>query len=117
VKKKPPALFQGPHFEEVIILLFVRWYPRYSLTYRDPEEIIAERNLSVDHVTIWRWLQLKVAGSWAYLYRAVDSEGETMSSVVADRRPIAAKLFLPLALCPCVSIPWKSRVCCPSHFG
>jgi hypothetical protein len=78
---------------------------RYSLSYRDLEEIMAERNLSVDHVTIWRWVQrhapilnqrirreirhpnrswrvdetyVKVAGSWAYLYRAVDSAGETM---------------------------------------
>ena len=41
----------------MIILLCVRWYLRYSLTYRDLEEIMAERNLSVDHVTIWRWVQ------------------------------------------------------------
>ena len=40
-----------------MILLYVRWYLRYSLTYRDLEEIMAERNLSVDHVTIWRWVQ------------------------------------------------------------
>jgi transposase-like protein len=40
-------------FRRVIILLCVRWYLRYSLTYRDLEEIMAERNLSVDHVTIW----------------------------------------------------------------
>jgi transposase-like protein len=38
-------------------LLCVRWYLRYSLTYRDPEEIMAEWNLSVDHVTNWRWVQ------------------------------------------------------------
>jgi IS6 family transposase len=41
----------------VIILLCVRWYWRYSLTYRDLEEIMAERGLSIDHVTIWRWVQ------------------------------------------------------------
>jgi|SRR5581483_9110564 len=43
--------------EDVIILLCVRWYLRYSLTYRDLEEIMTERNLSIDHVTIWRWVQ------------------------------------------------------------
>ncbi len=41
----------------MIILLCVRWYLRYSLAYRDLEEIMAERGLSVDHVTIWRWIQ------------------------------------------------------------
>jgi transposase, IS6 family len=110
----------------VIILLCVRWYLRYSLTYRDLEEIMLERNLKVDHVTIWRWVQryapllnqrirrevrhpnrswrvdetyVKVAGRWAYLYRAVDSVGETIEFMLSPRRDlIAAKLFLRLAL-------------------
>ena len=110
----------------MIILLCVRWYLRYSLTYRDLEEIMAERNLSVDHVTIWRWVQryapvlnqrirrelrapnrswrvdetyVKVAGNWAYLYRAVDSAGETIEFMLSPNRDlIAAKLFLRLAL-------------------
>jgi transposase-like protein len=110
----------------VIILLCVRWYLRYSLTYRDLEEIMAERNLSVDHVTIWRWVQryapvlnqrirremrrpnrswrvdetyIKVAGTWAYLYRAIDSAGETIEFMLSPKRDlIAAKLFLRLAL-------------------
>jgi len=113
VTRKRPALFRGRHFEDVIILLCVRWYLRYSLTYRDLEEIMAERNLSVDHVTIWRWVQryapvlnqrirremrppnrswrvdetyVKVAGKWAYLYRAVDSAGETIEFMLS---PIA----------------------------
>ena len=47
--QKRPALFRGRPFEDVIILLCVRWYLRYWLTYRDLEEIMAERNLSVDH--------------------------------------------------------------------
>ena len=55
--RKRSTLFRGPHFEDAIILLCVRWYLRYSLTYRDLEEIMAERGLSVDHVTIWRWVQ------------------------------------------------------------
>ena len=55
--RRRPALFRGRHFEDVIILLCLRWYLRYSLTYRDLEEIMAERGLSVDHVTIWRRVQ------------------------------------------------------------
>jgi len=126
VTRKRPALFRGRHFEDVIILLWVRWYLRYSLTYRDLEEIMAERNLFVDHVTIWRWVQryapvlkrrirremrppnrswrvdetyVKVAGSWAYLYRAVDSAGETIEFMLSPKRDlIAATLFLRLAL-------------------
>jgi transposase-like protein len=81
-----------------------------SLTCRDLEEIMAERNLSVDHVTIWRRVQrcapilnqrirremrppnrswrvdetyVKVAGSWAYLYHAVDSAGETIELMLS----------------------------------
>jgi len=105
----------------MIILLCVRWYLRYSLTYRDLEEIMAERNLSVDHVTIWRWVQryapvlnqrirremrnpnrswrvdetyVKVAGSWAYLYRAVDSAGETIEFMLSPKQNlVAAKLY------------------------
>src|SRR5215472_14808333 len=104
----------------------VRWCLRSSLTYRDLEEIMAERNLSVDHVTIWRWVQryapvlnqrvrremrhpnrswrvdetyVRAAGNWAYLYRAVDSAGETIEFMLSPKRDlIAAKLFLWLAL-------------------
>ena len=54
---KRPALFKGRQFEAEIILLCVRWYLRFSLSYRDLKEIMAERNLEVDHVTIWRWVQ------------------------------------------------------------
>ena len=119
-------MFRGRHFEDVIILLCVRWYLRYSLTYRDLEEIMLERNLSIGHVTIWRWVQryapvlnlrirremrrpnrswrvdetyVKVAGKWAYLYRAVDSAGETIEFMLSPNHDlIAAKLFLRLAL-------------------
>ena len=108
--KNRPALFRGRHFEDVIIILCVRWYLRYSLSYRDLEEMMAERGLSVDHVIIWRWVQryapilnqrlphelrppnwswrvderyVRVAGSWAYLYRAVDSAGETIDFMLS----------------------------------
>jgi transposase-like protein len=99
---------------------------RYSLSYRDLEEIMAERGLSVDHVTICRWVQrfapvlnqrirrelrhpnrswrvdetyVRVAGNWSYLYRAVDSAGETIGFMLSPKRDLtAATLFLRLAL-------------------
>ncbi len=52
-----PKLFKYRHFEPEIILLCLRCYLRYSLSYRDLEEIMAERGLSVDHTTIYRWVQ------------------------------------------------------------
>jgi len=110
----------------VIILVCVRWYLRYSLSYRDLQEIMAERGVSVDHITIWRWVQryapilnqrlrrelrhpnrswrvdktyVRVAGKWAYLYRAVDSAGQTIDFLLSPNRDlIAAKMFLRLAL-------------------
>ena len=54
VSEKRPVLFRGRHFQDVIIVLCVRWYLRYSLSYRDLEEMMAERGLSVDHTTIYR---------------------------------------------------------------
>jgi transposase-like protein len=54
VTRRRPALFRGRHFEDVIIVLCVRWHLQYSLTYRDLEEIMAERDFSVHHATIWR---------------------------------------------------------------
>ena len=49
--------FKWRHFEAEIIVLCVRWYLRYSLSYRDLEEMMRERGLSVDHTTIYRWVQ------------------------------------------------------------
>jgi len=126
VSQKRPALFRGRHFQDVIIILCVRWYLRYSLSYRDLEEMMMERGLTVDHVTIWRWVQryapilnlrlgrerrhpnrswrvdetyIRVAGNWVYLYRAVDSDGDTIDFMLSPNRDlVAAKQFLHLAL-------------------
>lgn len=57
MRRERPALFKGRHFEAEIILLCVRRYLRYALSLRNLEEIMAERNVDVDHVTIWRWIQ------------------------------------------------------------
>src|SRR5947199_5129860 len=126
MRRKRPALFKGRHFEAEIIVVCVRWYLRYPLSFRQLEEIMAERNLSVDHVTIWRWVQryapelnrccrpelrktnrswrvdetyLRVAGKWTYLYRAVDSIGATIDFLLSARRDAAAaKRFFQKAL-------------------
>ena len=95
-------LFKGRHFEQEIIILCVRWYLRYKLSYRDLVEMMAERGLPIAHTTILRWVQryapefdkrwsrfatsagtswrvdetyVRIRGQWAYLYRAVDSAG------------------------------------------
>src|SRR5581483_2236974 len=52
-----PEAFRGRHFEPAIILTCVRWYVRFALSFRDLEEMMAERNVSADHITIWRWVQ------------------------------------------------------------
>jgi transposase, IS6 family len=126
MQQNRPLLFKGRHFEAEIIMLCVRWYLRFGLSFRDLEEIMAERNLTVDHVTIWRWVQrytpelhrrcrqelrmtnrswrvdetyLRVAGKWTYLYRAVDSTGATIDFLLSARRDAtAAKRFFQKAL-------------------
>src|SRR5258708_2107321 len=121
-----PSLFKWRHFEAEIILLCVRWYLRYSLSYRDLEEMMQERGLHVDHTTIYRWVQhfapeldkrsrphlkacndswkvdetyVKIRKTWMYLYRAVDSEGNTLEFLLsATRDAEAAKRFFVKAL-------------------
>jgi|SRR6516165_1494417 IS6 family transposase len=117
MRNNRPALFWGRHFADEIIVLSVRWYLRFSLSYRDLKELMAERGLSVDHTTIWRWVQhygpelnrrvrpelkrtgtswrvdetyVRVAGHWAYLYRAVDSKGATLDFYLSENHDAAA---------------------------
>jgi transposase-like protein len=100
-----------------VILVAVRWYLRYSLSYRDVEELLAERGVEVDHVTIYRWVQrftpllidaarpcrhapgdrwftdetyVKVVGRWVYLYRAIDQFRQVIDVLVSQKRDMAA---------------------------
>jgi transposase, IS6 family len=113
--------FKWRHFEGEMILLCVRWYLRYALSYRDVEELARERGLSVDHTTVFRWVQryapeldrrcrpslratndsyrvdetyIKIKKQWYYLYRAVDSTGATLDFMLsATRDANAAECF------------------------
>lgn len=126
MRRNRPPLFKGRHFEAEIIVLCVRRYLQFGLSFRNLEEMLAERNLSVDHVTIWCWVQryapelnrrcrrkrrmtngswrvdethLRVAGKWTYLCRAVDPTGATINFLLSARRDAgAAKHFLQKAL-------------------
>ncbi|WP_372364928.1 IS6 family transposase [Candidatus Uabimicrobium sp. HlEnr_7] len=115
--------FKWRHFQGEIILWAVRWYCKYGISYRELEEMLEERGIKVDHTTIYRWVQnyapemhkrlkwhtknsfndswrvdetyVKVKGKWAYLYRAVDSNGNTIDFYLsATRNANAAKRFL-----------------------
>ena len=118
--------FAGYRFPPDVIVLAVRWYLRYGLSYRDVEELLAERGVEVDHVTIFRWVQrftpelidaarpcrhkvgdrwfvdetyVKVAGVWRYVYRAVDQYGQVIDVYVSRRRnTTAARRFFNTAI-------------------
>src|SRR3954447_17331037 len=119
-------LFKRRHFDGEIILLCVRWYLTYKLSYRDLRAMMAERGIDVAHTTIMRWVQryvpafekhwqryarsvgsswrvdetyIKVKGHWVYLYRGVDKEGQTIDFFLSERRDMtAAKRFLQQAI-------------------
>ncbi len=112
-----PSAFAGFRFPPDVITLAVRWYLRFGLSYRDVEELLAERGIQVDHVSVYRWVQrftplflemarpfrhaggdrwfvdetyVKVAGRWRYLYRAVDQFGQVIDVRLSDRRNLSA---------------------------
>jgi transposase-like protein len=122
----PSSAFAGFRFPPEIIVLAVRWYLRYGLSYREVEELLTERGIEVDHVTVYRWVQrftplladaarpcrhavgdrwyvdetyVKVAGRWRYVYRAIDQYGQIIDVYVSARRDaLAARRFFAAAL-------------------
>jgi IS6 family transposase len=120
------ALFRGRHFASEVILWALRWYLAFPISYRDLALMLSDRGVTVDHTTLFRWIQayaatleqrirrhlrpctgswrvdetyIKVKGAWTYLYRAVDSLGQTIDLLLAVRRDAAAaKRFFRKAL-------------------
>ncbi|AIK37826.1 integrase core domain protein [Bacillus pseudomycoides] len=119
-------LFKWKHYQPELILLTVRWYLRYNLSFRNLVEMMEERGLSMAHTKIMRWVHqygpqleekvrhhlkttndswrvdetyIKVKGQWMYVYRAVDSEGNTIDFYLSKSRDKqAAKRFFKKAL-------------------
>ena len=122
----PRSAFAGYRFPPDVIVLAVRWYLRFGLSYRDVEELLADRGIEVDHVTVYRWVQrftpllaeaarpcqhavgdrwqvdetyVKVAGRWRYVYRAIDQFGQIIDVFVSLRRAAtAARRFFQQAI-------------------
>jgi transposase-like protein len=113
----PRSAFADFRFPAEVIVVAVRWYLRYGVSYRDVEELLAERGIDVDHVTVYRWVQrftplladaarfsrhspgerwfvdetyIKVSGVWRYIYRAVDEYGQVIDVLLTTRRDAAA---------------------------
>jgi IS6 family transposase len=123
---RPEQPFKGRQFTAEVILWAVRWYLMFPISYRDLELMLADRGVEVDHTTIFRWIQayapeiekrirphlrssngswrvdetyVKVKGRWTYLYRAVDSRGQTIDFLLSAKRDAeAAKRFFRKAL-------------------
>jgi len=118
--------FKGYHYPKNVVLYAVFFYVRYGVSYRDLEEIMAERGVQVDHATLNRWVvkfspliaakaqvrkkptavswrmdetYIKVRGKWTYLYRAVDRDGKTLDFMLSERRDTAtARRFIKRAV-------------------
>jgi transposase-like protein len=111
------SAFAGFRFPSDVIVVAVRWYLRFGLSYRDVEELLTDRGVEVDHVTVYRWVQrftpllaeaarpcrravgdrwfvdetyVKVAGRWRYVYRAIDQFGQVIDVLVSTRRDASA---------------------------
>jgi putative transposase len=96
----------------------IYWYLRYALSYRDIEELMAERGVKIDHSTVQRWVvkytemlenafrkkkksvgtswrmdetYVKIKGNWCYLYRAVDKENNTIDFLLTDKRVLSQR--------------------------
>jgi transposase-like protein len=127
------SAFAGFCFPPDVIVLAVRWYLRFGLSYRDIEELLAERGVEVDHVTVYRWVlrftplladaarpcrhavggrwrvdetYVKVAGRWRYVYRAIDQLGQVIDVFVSQRRDAnAARRFFEQAISTTIVTP------------
>ena len=137
------SAFARLHFPAEVITVTVRWYLRYGLSYRDVEDLPAERGIEVDQVTVYRWVQhftplfvasarpfrpaagdrwsldetyLKVAGRWCYRYRAIDQFGQVVDVRLSDQRDLrAARGFFTsaLAISPGPVEVTTDRAACP----
>jgi transposase-like protein len=122
----PRSALAGFCFPPEVIVLSVRWYLRFALSYRDVEELLAERGIEVDHTTVYRWVQrftpllteaarpcrhavgdrwqvdetyVRVAGRWRYVYRAIDQFGQVIDVFISARRDAdAARRFFEPAI-------------------
>jgi transposase-like protein len=122
----PRSAFAGFRFPPDVIVLAVRWYLRFGLSYRDVGELLTERGVQVDHVTAYRWVQrftpllaeaarpcrpragdrwfvdetyVRVGGRWRYVYRAIDQFGQVIDVFVSPRRDVqAARQFFEQAI-------------------
>jgi len=120
------SAFAGYRFPAEVIVVAVRWYLRFNLSYRNLEELLTERGVEVDHVSIYRWVQrftplladaarfcrhspgtrwfvdetyVKVNGIWRYVYRAIDQHGQVIDVLVSARRDAySARRFFQRAL-------------------
>lgn len=116
----------GCRFPCEVVTLAVRWYLRYGLSCRDVEELFAERGITVDYVTVYRWVQrftpefvdaarlrrgvpgdrwfvdetyVKVSGRWMYVHRAIDQYGQVIDVLLSPNRDLpAARVFFTRAL-------------------
>lgn len=129
----PTSAFAGFRFPPEVITLAVRWYLRFGLSYRDVEELLAERGVHVDHVTVYRWVQrfapllaeaarparhavgdrwhvdetyVKISGTWQYLYRRSTSSAMWWTCSCrprGTREPLVASLRRPWRAPACVA--------------
>ena len=129
----PKSAFAGFRFPPEVIVVAVRWYLRFNLSYWDIEELLVERGVEADHVTVYRWVQrftplladaarfarhgpgdrwhvdetyVKVSGVWRYVYRAVDQYGQVIDVLVSARRDaVTARRFFRRALSALKVVP------------
>jgi transposase-like protein len=129
----PRSAFAGFRFPREVIVLAVRWYLRYGLSYRDVEELLVEHGVQVDHVSIFRWVQcftpllaeaarpcrhrvgdrwwvdetyVKASRRWRYVYRAIDQFGQVIDAYVSPRRDGgAARCFFARAMATIKVVP------------